>query len=294
MPKIGRFTSDEAEAVYLRAYDAVARQWPVESEEIDVRTSFGTTRVRRSGHGAGVPLLLLPGLAGNSLFWEPFVAELSRERTVYAMDVLGWAGRCEQTAPLAGEGDIAAWVGEVIAGLGVDRVHLAGYSQGAWIAAVVAAWQGDRVASLSLLEPAPATFARPPWKVLLKFLGAGIRPTRARMEKFNRWLSPRVELSDEVWAMLLASFEFRVSLPWPRPLPPDRFAAITAPVLVLFGSETVVHDPEVAAARARKFLPHADIEIYPGVGHDMIFAIPGRVLPRFLGFVAAQERTPVD
>ncbi|MFE6861285.1 alpha/beta fold hydrolase [Nocardia sp. NPDC057668] len=294
MPKIGRFTSDANKGVYLRAYDVAAGQWPVESEDIDVETSFGVTRVRRSGHGAGTPLLLLPGLMGNSLFWLPLVAELSRERVVYAMDVMGWAGRCEQTAPIEDEADVAAWVGEVIAGLGADRVHLAGYSLGAWIAAVAAAHRPDRIASLSLLEPAPATFARPSWKVLYKFMAGGIRPTRAKMEKFNRWLSPGLELSEQMWAMLLASFEFRMSLPWARPLTAERFAAITAPVLVLFGGETVVHDAELAAARARTVMPAADIEIYPGVGHEMIFAIPEQVIPRFLEFAAKHEPGPGD
>ncbi|WP_306362000.1 alpha/beta fold hydrolase [Nocardia sp. CC227C] len=289
MAKLGRFTSEAARDTYLRAYDAAAAAWPIPSTDIDVETSFGTTRVRKSGAGAGTPLFLLPGMQGNGLFWSQCIEELARDRTVYAVDVMGWAGRCEQTAPLRDEAAIADWAAETIAGLGVDRVHVAGYSLGAWVAAVTAAYRGDRVASLSLLEPAPATFARPSRRLLWRFIVAGFRPTRAKMEKFNAWIAPRTRLTEADWAMVLASFAFRPGMPMARPLPDERLAAISAPLLVLFGGDTVVHDPARAADQVRRLLPDADIETYPGVGHDMLWAIPDRVLPRLLEFARTHE-----
>src|SRR5690606_2391521 len=200
MPTLGHFTDEKARVAFLRAHDAVAARWPVPATDLEIATSFGTTRVRRSGTVPGVPLLLLPGIGGNALFWEPFIEELARDRVVYASDVMGWAGRGEQTAPLRGEDDIAEWGAQLVEGLGVERVHLVGYSQGAWLAAVIATGRCDRLSGLSLLEPAPATFARPPWKVLRKFLFAGFRPTRAKMEKLNRWLQPAVHPTDDEWA----------------------------------------------------------------------------------------------
>src|SRR5258708_1645757 len=100
MPKIGRFTSDEAKDTFLRTYDALAAQWPIPSTQFDVETSFGTTRVRKSGTGEGAPILLLPGMPGNGQAWLRFIEDLARDRVVYTPDVMGWAGRCQQTAPL--------------------------------------------------------------------------------------------------------------------------------------------------------------------------------------------------
>lgn len=291
MPKIGRFANDKAQTIYLDAYDAIAAGWPVESTEFEVETSFGTTHVRKSGTGAGAPLLLLPGLGGNNLFWTPFIEELARDHVVYACDVLGWAGRSQQTAPLRTETDIAQWGAELVRGLGIERVHLVGYSQGAWLAAVIGAYHCDLLASLSLLEPAPITFAKPSWRLLGKFLAAGMRPTRASMEKFNRWLTPGVQLGEQEWDMVLAGFKFRPAMPFLPPLAADRFAAITAPLLVLFGADTVVHDPHLAADRARQRVPTAEIDIYPGVGHDLIWAIPEQVLPRLLDFTDRHNDT---
>jgi len=289
MPKLGHFTSDDAQATFLRAYDAAAARWPVPSTDLDIATSFGTTRVRRSGSGSGTPLWVLPGIGGHALSFELFIEELARDRVVYTSDVLGWAGRSEQTAEIRDESDIAAWGTQLIEGLPVERVHLMGYSLGAWLASVIAAERSERLTGVSLLEPAPATFARPSWKVLRKFMFAGMRPTRAKMEKFNAWLSPTVRFTDEDWAMVSAGFAFRPGLPWARPLPAERFAAIGAPLQVMFGAETVLHDPEQVANLVRERIPSAEIEIVPGVGHDMLWAIPEHVIPRLLEFADSHD-----
>lgn len=290
MPKIGRFTSEEGRAAFLRAYDTVAAQWPVPSTELDVETSFGTTRVRKSGSGAGAPILLLPGIGGNGLVWHRFIEELARDRVVYTPDVIGWAGRCAQTAPLRDARDIATWMVEVLDGIGEERVHLAGNSYGAWLAGVVAVHHCDRLATLTMLEPSGATFAKPKWGLLFKFLKAGIRPTPERMRKLNKWLMPGFELTDQEFAIAMATLKFRSGVPWDRPFTDEQLAAITVPSLILFGAETVVNDPELGAARARKNMPSVEVETYPGIGHDLLWANPDQVIPRLLTFVGNHDQ----
>ncbi|MEU1984174.1 alpha/beta hydrolase [Nocardia sp. NPDC019395] len=290
MPKIGRFTSDEAKTDYLRIYDAFAEQWPVPSTVLDVDTSFGTTRVRKSGTGEGEPVLLLPGISGNGLVWHRFIENFARERVVYTPDVIGWPGRCVQTAPVRDGADAAKWVVETLDALGEDRIHLAGNSLGAWFAAMVGVYHSDRLASLTMFEPGGATFAKPKWSLLLKFLLAGMRPTPERMRKLNAWLTPRSELTEDEFAMVIASLKFRTGMPWDRVLTDEELAAITAPVLVLFGAETVVNDPELGAARARKHIPTVEVEIYPGIGHDLLWANQEETIPRFLDFAGDHDQ----
>ncbi|MGQ4601109.1 alpha/beta fold hydrolase [Nocardia sp. R6R-6] len=289
MPKIGRFTSDKTKTACMRAYDALAADWPVPSTEIDVETTFGTTRVRKSGTGEGQPLVLLPGMPGNSLFWRPFIDELARDRVVYTPDVMGWAGRNEQNVPIRDHDQIVEWLIEVLDGLGEERVHVAGYSDGAWLACLLGVHRSQRLASLSMLEPGGATFAKPRWSLLLKMVIAGMRPTRECMQKFVQWLTPGVVLSDKEWAMAVAGFEFRLALPWPKPFTDEQLAAITAPMLVLFGGATVANDPEIGVRRLREHAPTADVEVYPGVGHELLWALPQKVIPRLLVFVAEHD-----
>lgn len=289
MPKIGRFTSDEVKAEFLRAYDTAAAKWPVPSTIIDVETSFGTTRVRKSGSGTGVPIVLLPGLGGNGLAWFRFIEDLVRDHVVYTPDVIGWAGRCVQTAPVRDAEDVAKWVAGMLDGLGTERVHLAGNSVGAWMTGAVAVYHSERLASMTMFEPSAATFAKPSWGLLLKFLMAGIRPTPERMRKFNKWMMPDAELTDDEFAIAMAALKFRMAMPWDRQFTDEQLAAISAPSLVLFGAETIAGDPEPAAARARAHIPSADVQIYPGVGHDLLWANPDQIIPRFLDFTADHD-----
>ncbi|MBF6348487.1 MULTISPECIES: alpha/beta fold hydrolase [Nocardia] len=290
MPKIGRFTSDKAKSDFLRIYDAWAQRWPVPSTVVDVETSFGTTHVRKSGSGKGSPILLLPGTSGNGLVWQRFIADFASERVVYTPDVIGWPGRCVQTAPVRDGSDVAKWVVETLDGLGVSRVHLAGNSLGAWMAVMAGVHHSDRLASLTMFEPGGATFTKPEWSLLLKFLAAGLRPTPERMRKLNAWLTPRAQLTDEEFAMVMAAVKFRSGMPWDRVLTDDELAAVTAPTLVLFGAHTVVSDPERGAARAREHIPSVDVQIYPGVGHDLLWANQDEVIPRFLEFADKHDR----
>ncbi|MQY17773.1 alpha/beta fold hydrolase [Nocardia macrotermitis] len=289
MSKIGHFTSRKAETTFLRAYDALAARWPVPSTVIDVETPFGTTRVRRSGSGDGAAVVLLPGTGGNGTAWVRFIEELARDRVIYTPDVIGWAGRCTQTAPVRDTADVATWLCETLDGLGEDRVHLAGNSLGAWLSGAVAVHRSERLASLTMFEPSAATFGKPSWGVLFKFLVAGMRPTPERMRKLNAWMMPRVRLDDDEFAMVLAAVKYRMAMPWDRKFTDEQLAAITAPSLILFGAETIAGDPELAATRAREHIASTEIEIYPDIGHDLLWANPEQVIPRFLDFVRAHD-----
>lgn len=290
MAKIGRFTSAKAEAQFRRAYAAMAARWPVPSTQHDVETAFGSTRVRRSGEGSGAPIVLLPGIGGNGQIWWRFIEELSRDRVVYTPDVIGWAGECVQTAPVRDTADIAAWLAQVLDGLGEPRVHLMGNSLGAWLAAAVAVHRSDRLASLTLIEPSASTFARVRLRVLAKFILAGMRPTAAGLRKMNAWLMPGFEIDEDELALTLAVAKYRMAMPWDQPFSDAELAGITAPALVLFGAETVVADPGFAAARVRAHIPVAETETFPGVGHDLLWANPDQVIPRLLDFAGRHEQ----
>jgi pimeloyl-ACP methyl ester carboxylesterase len=78
----------------------------------DIATSLGTVRAYRFDGPAGSPVLLLPGRNASTPMWRVNIAPLMQHRTVIAMDLLG----------------------EALAGLGLDRVHLMGVSIGGWTA----------------------------------------------------------------------------------------------------------------------------------------------------------------
>jgi pyruvate dehydrogenase E2 component (dihydrolipoamide acetyltransferase) len=110
----------------------------------------GTLRFLRQGEGDEA-VLLLHGFGGDLNNWLFNLDALAEGRTVYALDLPGHGGSVKRTDGLGG---LTGAVREFLDGQGVERAHLVGHSMGALVAAAVARAEPDRVASLTLVDPA--------------------------------------------------------------------------------------------------------------------------------------------
>lgn len=285
---LGAFRDDTARSAYERAYAELATHWPLPSTETVVETAFGPTHVRTSGSGTRTPLVLLHGLNGTGLSWHAVVARLAADRVVHAPDVVGTAGRSTQTTPLTSPGDYGAWGEQLLDGLGLDRAHVLGYSEGAWFAALLGGRAPGRLASLTLGEGI-TTLVKPSPTVLARMITTSLWPTERRFARLDAWLSPGAEPNAEDRALARAAMRYRRRTPWPSPLGDAELAAITAPTLAFFGAETRLGDPDVAARRVLDHVPHAEVEIVPGGGHGVLWQLPDRVLPVVTEFVRRHD-----
>ncbi|MFC7878598.1 alpha/beta fold hydrolase [Isoptericola sp. NPDC057391] len=292
MPSTGRFTSESARAAYEAAYRDLEARWPLPSDDLRVETAYGPTVVRRSGTGTRTPLVLLHGLNGTGLSWHGVVAGLAADRVVYAPDVVGTAGRSEQTAPLASADDYAAWGAQLLEGLGLERAHVLGYSEGAWFAALLVSGASgratSRVGALVLGEGITA-LVQPDRKVISRMVRAAALPTARNLERLDAWLTPGVTLTDEDRALARTAMRYRRRTPWPSPLPDDRLRAITAPTLAFFGADTRLGDPVAAGRRVTQQVRDARVEVVPGGGHGVLWQLPDRVLPLVDGFLREHD-----
>lgn len=295
--RIGGFRTPEAAARYYERYDdMVARLWPVAHEELEVATRFGATHVRRSGPAHGTPLVLLHPTTGSSAGWYPLIAALSERRPVYTPDTVGTVGRSVQTAPVGTPADLVAWVDDVLDGLSLDAIHLLGYSEGGWIAALHAALadRPERLTTLTLIEPGGA-IERIPRRLIANMVLRGARTLLARdkhraFREFNKWMNGDVELSDdEIELFLLAFRTFRQKLPIPGVLSDDELRRIAVPTLLLLAADTRLYDPEKVAARAHRLLPDVRVEIIPDAGHGVLFQYPDQLTARIVQFIDADH-----
>lgn len=106
----------------------------------------------RTKGGGAKTIVLLHGFAGNHGDWADIQAELARDAQVIAYDLPGHGKSLDQ--PGAGQAMAAAKA--VLADLdarGIDRAHIAGFSMGGAIAALIGMRAPDRVASLTLVAP---------------------------------------------------------------------------------------------------------------------------------------------
>lgn len=118
-----------------------------EPEAVDVA---GTPVAVRRG-GTGEPLLVFHGHFGTRR-WMPLHARLAESVAVVAPEAPGFGSTPHQPW-VRGYEDVVLLYRDLLDALELERVHLAGYGMGGWLAADLAVWFPERVASLSLLAP---------------------------------------------------------------------------------------------------------------------------------------------
>ncbi|GAA0636946.1 alpha/beta hydrolase [Kutzneria viridogrisea] len=286
---MGRFVSPAARAEFDAAYRAGMALLPEPTETRDVHTGFGTVRVYQFGSAEAAPLVLLPGRASTSVIWQPNLAGLTARHPVYTVEPLGEPGRSEQTAPLRGGADQAAWLGETLAGLGLDRAHLVGHSIGGWLAANLAARDSSRLASVSLLDPM-YTLGRFPAQLLLRTALAAL-PVVSRWGRpsFQTWVNGGVPAppDDPLAAVIDAGMRtYRMAMAVPEYPTDAHLRSIDIPALVLVAGRSVMHHPRAAYTRARALIPGVQAELWPTATHSLPAESPEEVNARLLRFIA--------
>lgn len=102
--------------------------------------------------GAGEPLVLLHGLGATRLVWKPQIEALAAERDVVALDLPGFGGSPVLDGIPPTPRAMAEAISDFLAGLGIERPHVAGNSLGGWVALEMA--RERKAASVCLLSPA--------------------------------------------------------------------------------------------------------------------------------------------
>lgn len=289
------YRTAEARDLCFRYLDGLAaRQWPVESEERMVPTSFGATYVRVSGPTGAPMLVLLHGASATSLMWSPNIEALSREYRTVAVDQTGEFGKSRCDKRVRTLEDLVAWLHELIGGLeGRERVSLAGMSYGGALAAQYALHFPERLEKIVLLAPG-ATVLRPPAEFWIRLVGLGMG-TRG-LRAFFRWIFADMARTDPAWidaTIEQLSLNMRSIQRHRAPIPPvltdEQWGSLRVPTLFLVGEHEVIYSAEKAVLRLRRVAPMVTAEIIPGAGHDLTFVQTAAVNERMLRFLKAEH-----
>ncbi|MFJ8043308.1 alpha/beta fold hydrolase [Kitasatospora sp. NPDC096147] len=274
---------------FSAAYDALLARWPAGTAELTVPTPYGPTRVHAYGPPDGEPLVLLHGGGATGTVWYANAPALGARHRLYAVDILGDAGRSLRAGrPLRDAADLADWLGTVLDGLGLPTAALCGHSYGAWLAVTFARRSPQRVTRLALLDPTQVFGGfRPGY--LLRALPTLLRPTAARVRRYLAW-ETEGSTPDRGWSELYVLGA--IDRPGGRPVTGRRAdpGGLTVPALVLFAGRSRAHDAQALTVRARRRLPHAEVDMLPGLTHHAIpTAAPAELDRRLLVFLAREH-----
>jgi 4,5:9,10-diseco-3-hydroxy-5,9,17-trioxoandrosta-1(10),2-diene-4-oate hydrolase len=140
----------------------------------------GGVRVHYQRAGTGRPLLLLHGLVGSAKNWRQNISFLSRDSSVYAVDLFNM-GESERVPGLdAGLEATADRLAACMDALGLAEADIAGHSHGGAVAMMFAARHPDRVRRLILFAPANP------------FCNLGHQLVRFYQTRFGIWLARQI------------------------------------------------------------------------------------------------------
>lgn len=225
--------------------------------------------------GAGPPVVLLPGGLTGWLSWVPHQEALASDYTAIRLQPIhnelgsrGVPGDLSYTATTEVES-----IGSTLDALEMETAHLAGWSRGAADLVAFAVAHGERVRSLTLIEP--------PLLAFLRMIGDPPADASAA-ETLVEALAGRDVTEDELGEFLILSgvipegadfrehpnwerwIPHRMALSWPAevihrpPWGPEDLAEIEAPTLLVEGTATVPWQKRVVESLADR-IPHATL-----------------------------------
>ena len=260
------------EAVLAR-YRQFLAVWPGGGEQRVIPTAHGETFVISAGPAGAPDVVLLHGSASNSASWMGDVATLARRYRVHAVDMIGEPGLSAPSRPSLASHVYADWLGEVLAGLGVERAALVGISLGGWLALEYATRRPETVSAVVLLCPGGVGRHK---NILIWALPLLLMGRWGRQKIMQRMAggapppaaTPEVVAYGEFMDLTFANFRPRTEV-----LPPftdAELARLDMPLLAILGANDVMIDSAGTRERLTRNVARAEVTWLPEAGHLLI------------------------
>jgi len=248
--------------------------------------------------GAGPAIVLLHGFAAAIDWWDEIAPALALDHRVVRIDLIGHGGTTAPSSDYAIERQ-AAFVGEVLDKLGIDRTAIIGHSMGGEVATAFVEKHPDKVDKLILIDSPP--LAAEDYNALTELYltpVVGEFLSRFRSNKAIRWgltqgFAPGSRISanfvSDVRQLPYAAFRsaHRASVAYRREKPLNaRLAGVSPipPILVIIGAL----DPFMPRDSAQLFekIPGAKVVTVDGAGHSPMVEAPARTIRLIRNFLA--------
>jgi len=279
-------------------YDRIQSRLKLSYESMSIPTRFGQTHVIAAGDNNGPSIILLQGLGGNSMLWEPQLAHLAKEYRVYAIDVIGQMGKSAKTWLPYSDNSYSEWLLDILDNLKIEHTNIIGISFGARIVMRFSSFAPQRVTRLALLSPIGISMQR--LNVVFQLLPFGISfysPTDHQVKKLVHSLfgiPGQIMNKDCEEAMMIIFSNYRPvsgirktidGMALFFPIVESELCRITAPTLLLVGKYERLCNPQAVIARGKLVFPNLkDAEIVTGAGHVMNYDRPEYINLRLTDF----------
>ena len=239
--------------------------------------------------GSGQPILLIHGLGSRAEDWANLMPQLKRAGYhVYAIDLLGYGRSARPADAEYSIAEEAGYVESFLADRGLNRLSVAGWSMGGWVAMRVALDHPERVERLILCDTAGIRFV-PDFQV------ADFEPTTVQsVRRLYRMLMPRpTDIPEFLATAMVRKFQ---ALNWVvdrsarsmfggNDLLDGKVAGLRMPTLIVWGKQDHLI-PLATGVALHQQIAQSALEIYDGCGHLAPGQCARRIGPRMIEFLS--------
>ena len=273
--KTSIYASPEIKEQFYEIYDQKMTEWPVPYEDLYLDTNYGKVHVIASGSEDAPPMLLLHASGVSSWSWKFNAETLSQNYRIYAIDLIGDAGKSEFSDygnVFSTKQEQARHYTEIMDILGLEKAFVVGASEGGFISSNLALYYPERVEKLALMGPMGYAGAI---KSSMRIVFTMFFPLKSVQESTFSWAfsdSPILREEYAQWFPLTMTGLAPVKV-MPAPLSAEERQSFKVPVMFIFGEkDNLVGDPQ-AAKELVQDVPDVYVEIVPA-GHLMGGEIP--------------------
>lgn len=270
------YKSEKAKLHILETYDKLLTLWGVETEERDVDTFYGTTHIIECGEKSNPLLVLFHGVGDDSaLMWIYNAKELAKHFRIYAIDTMGGPGKSCPNANYNKSFDDIQWMNEVFDQLKLEKFHLAGVSNGSYMAQHYGIMHPNRTLNIICMSGAIAdkSSKRPISRMLKVFLPEALFPTKKNAEKLikkmtgtnYRAFTENPVMMEHFYWLLKGFNNMAMSYHKIDFFSEEQIGLLQGKSLFLRGESDPLGDVQTGKEKLERY--HLDYKFFPNVGH---------------------------
>lgn len=254
----------------IELYEEKLNSLGIDYEEIDVNTSYGKTRVIKTGNTKGQIVILFHGINAGAPVALEAVKELSKKYLFYAIDTVGQTTKSAENRIDIKGNDYAVWADEVLEQLSIQEANVIGISYGAYILQKLMIYKPDRLNKSILIVPSGlvnGSVGVSIKKLTLPLIKFKITKKEKDLKLFIKAFVPE---EDEYMTRLQKILLSGVNMDYRRPLLLQKkdVEHFKKPVFIMTAENDVFFPGDIAIDRAKSIFQNLkDIHIIKGSKH---------------------------
>lgn len=258
------YKSEHGKQEILTLYDEKLSEVGIKYTVKNIDTTFGKTSVIATGNPSKPPIILVHGSNGCAPVALETYIDLMDSFSIYAVDVLAQPNKSAETRLSMKDDSYGKWMNEVIDGLELSEVSLAGFSFGGLVILKTLINQESKIKEVFLSAPAYIVNGNP-IKALWKFFIPMRFFMKTKKEKYlNRFLNEAFSEPDHFAKNYLAAVftYFKMDFTPVPVITTQEASKIQTPITLIAAENDIIFPGEKMLKRAKK--------IFPSVKHTLL------------------------